>query len=270
MVVAHPSLNAIGIHAEAMPRYALRIAYVGTAFHGWWRQPGQRTVAGVLDQALQRLGETEAAPVGAARTDAGVHAHGQVAHVDCIRHWPPARLLGVLNGHLDDDCAVTGIAAVSADWHAAHASTGKTYRYTIDDRCVPDPFLAGRCWRTPFTVDLAALRLAADAIPGHRDWRGFARRGEHRDDLARRITACTWEREQGVLVATLTGDGFTYHLVRSLVGACVAVANGTCTLDDLHVSLAGEATPAGAQQAPACGLCLHTVRYPQEPAWTME
>jgi tRNA pseudouridine38-40 synthase len=266
-VVTPSSLNAIGVQAGAMPRYALRIAYVGTAFHGWWRQPGQRTVADALDQAFQRLGETTAAPVGAARTDAGVHAHGQVAHVDCTREWLPARLLGVLNGHLDEDCAVTGVAAVDADWHAAHATTGKTYRYTIDDRSVPDPFLAGRCWRTPFALDLAAVQAAAATIPGHRDWSGFSRRGEHRDDLARRITACTWEREQGVLVATVTGDGFTYHLVRSLIGACVAVAHGTCTLRDLCASLAGETTPAGTQQAPASGLCLEHVRYPEEPAW---
>lgn len=267
MVGTHSSLRAIRVHAEAMPRYALRLAYVGTAFHGWWRQPGLGTVGDHLDQAFQRIGEADAAPVGAARTDAGVHARGQVAHVDCQRTWLPARLLGVLNGQVDEDCAVTGVAAVADDWDACHHATGKTYQYVIDDRAVSDPFLAGRCWRTPFALELDALRAAGALIPGLRDWRGFSRRGDHREDHTRCIETLTWERRDGVLVATVCGDGFTYHLVRSLVGACVAVANDTCSVQDLHASLAGAETPAGAQQAPASGLCLASVRYAHEPDW---
>lgn len=250
-----------------MPRYALRLAYDGTAFHGWWRQPGQRSVGGDLDAALHRLGEPNATAVGAARTDAGVHAQAQVAHVDLIRDWAPARLLGVLNGQCPHDLACTGVARVADDWHACHRARGKTYRYRIDDREVPDPFLARFCWRTPFRLDLEALREAARGIPGRRDWRGFSRRGEHRADLERSLTAWTWERP-GPLEATVAGEGFTYHLVRSLVGACVAVANGTCTLQDLAASLDGAATPAGRQQAPACGLTLASVHYDDEPTWT--
>lgn len=250
-----------------MPRFALRLAYVGTAFHGWWRQPHQRTVAAHLDAAFQRICENAAEPVGAARTDAGVHARGQVAHVDCARAWEPARLLGVLNGHLDPDCAVTGIAHVAPDWHACHEATGKIYQYVIDDRAVPDPFRAGRCWRTPFALELDSLRATSAIIPGLRDWRGFSRRGDHREDHTRCIESLTWERSDGILVATVCGDGFTYHLVRSLVGACVAVANSTCSMPDLRASLDGEETSAGAQQAPACGLFLEKVRYAIEPDW---
>jgi tRNA pseudouridine38-40 synthase len=247
--------------------FALRLAYDGGNFHGWWRQPGRRTVAGILDAAFARLGEADATPLGAARTDAGVHARGQVAQVSLRRDWTAGRLLGVLNGHLPEDCSCTGVAAVSADWHACHHATGKTYRYRIDDRGVPDPFVARLAWRTPFTLDLTALQAASAFIPGHRDWRGFSRRGDHRDDMKRTITACSWERHDGLLIATVSGDGFTYHLVRSLVGACVAVANGTCHQQDLAVSLEGADSPAGRQQAPAHGLCLEHVQYRDEPAW---
>jgi len=251
-----------------MPRYALRLAYQGTAFHGWWRQPHQRTVAGLLDQAFARLGEGQAAPVGAARTDAGVHATGQVAHVDVQRTWPPGRLLGQINAQLESDCVVTGVASVADDWHACHHARGKSYRYTIDDRAVPDPFQAALCWRTPFRLELTALQELAAHIPAHRDWRGFSRRGEYREDLARTITTCTWQRTpDGQLLMQIRGDGFTYHLVRSLVGACVAVAHGTSTAADFMASLGGEPTAAGAQQAPACGLRLEAVHYSDQPAW---
>lgn len=251
-----------------MPRFALRIAYQGTAFHGWWRQPQQRTVAGLLDQAFARLGEGEAAPVGAARTDAGVHATGHIAHVDLQRVWQPGRLLGQLNAQLEPDCVVTGVAAVADDWHACHDARGKSYCYTIDDRAVPDPFRAPLCWRTPFRLELTTLQDLAAQIPGQRDWGGFSRRGEYREDVVRTINTCTWQRAADSLLSMqIRGEGFTYHLVRSLVGACVAVAHGTCTKADFVASLAGDSTAAGAQQAPASGLCLETVHYDDPPAW---
>ena len=104
-------------------------------------------------------------------------------------------------------------------------------------------------------------------LPGRRDWRGFARRGEHREDLERTIDTVIWHAEGTHLVTTIGGDGFTYHLVRSLVEAMIAVATGTCRADELSAALAGRDSPAGRQQAPARGLCLDTVRYAPEPAW---
>lgn len=251
-----------------MPRRALLLAYDGSAFAGWWRQADRRSVAGELDAALGRLGEGAAAPVGASRTDAGVHARGQVAHVDLERAWEPAALAAALAGHLPADCACRAVAMVADGWHAVHDAAGKTYSYTIDNGPVADPFATRTAWRPPFRLDLEALTAAAALIPGDRDWSAFARRGDHRDDHRRRLTAVTWCRDDGRLVCTVVGDGFTYHLVRSLVGAMVACAHGTCTRDDLQRALAGERTAAAAQQAPAQGLCLERVRYAAEPAWS--
>lgn len=246
-----------------MPRYALLIAYDGGGFAGWWRQPGLRTVAGELDAALARLGEGHAAPVGASRTDAGVHARGQVAHVDCARDWEAPALHRALAAQLPADCCVRAVAPVGGSWHAVHEAGGKTYTYAIDNGALGDPFRTRHAWRTPFRLELAALQELAAAIPGRRDWRGFARRGDHREseDFVRAITAVGWRADGDLLVCTVTGEGFAYRLVRSLVGALVATAHGGCSRAELDAALAGQDSPAGQQQAPAHGLCLERVHY---------
>jgi tRNA pseudouridine38-40 synthase len=254
-----------------MPTFALLLAYDGTDFAGWWRQPGLRTVAGELDAAFSRLGDTQAQALGASRTDAGVHARGQVAHVATMRDWTAGELHAALAHHLPPDLCCTAIASVPDDWHACHQALGKTYSYRIDNGVVADPFQARYAWRTPFRCDLNDLRAVACAIPARRDWRGFARRGEMRDadsGLVRQMTDVSWDTEGSSLVCRVTGDGFIYRLVRSLVGAMVAVAHGTCSADDLAAALAGDDSPAGRQQAPACGLCLEQVAYAVPPSWS--
>lgn len=245
-------------------RVALLIAYDGTDFAGWWRQPGQRTVAGVFDEAFARLGEATAQVVGASRTDAGVHAQGQVAHVTTARAWKNDELCRALATHLPADVACRAVAQVPDDWDACHAAVAKTYHYTIDHGAVPDPFLARFAWRPPFALDRHRLEEAAQGIAGERDWSGFSKRGETRHldgDLVRRIDQVAWSTIDGRLTCEVTGGGFAYRLVRSLVGAMIAVANGTCTRADLDASLAGRESPAGRQLAPARGLCLMRVAY---------
>ena len=253
-----------------MPRVALRLAYDGSGFSGWWRQEHQRTVAGVLDAALHRLGEPLAAPVGTARTDAGVHARGQVAHSDLQRSWTADEMLRALARQLPGDVACTGVALVAPDWHACHLALGKTYSYHIDHGMIADPFRTRSAWRPPFRLNLDALQAASRTIPGTRDWSGFSRRGDYREDQVRCINTMTWSETPDTLRCLVRGAGFTYHLVRSLVGAAVAVANATCSLADLERSLAGADTPAGHQQAPAHGLCLECVHFAEEPAWVTD
>ena len=158
-------------------------------------------------------------------------------------------------------------APVADAWHAVHDASGKTYTYTIDNGALGDPFRTRHAWRPPFRLDLAKLNTLAALIPGRRDWRGFARRGDHREveDFVRTITAVGWRAEGDLLVCTVSGDGFVYRLVRSLVGALVATAHGGCSRADLDAALAGQESPAGHQQAPAHGLCLELIRYPLDP-----
>ena len=251
-----------------MPRYALLLAYDGSDFAGWWRQLGSRTVASELDAAFARIGEPSAAPVGASRTDAGVHARGQVAHVDLHRSWDPAHLAYVLARQLPPDLACRAAAAVVDDWHAVHSACGKTYRYRLHVAPLNDPFVARRiAWRPPFAVDLAALRQAAEPLTGELEAAGFARRGEHRDDLRLRLDAVRWYDRSGYRICQVRGTRFAYRLVRSLVGGMVATATGTVSQSDWLTAIAGESSPAGQQQAPACGLCLERVHYAQPPRW---
>ena len=251
-----------------MPRYALLLAYDGTDFAGWWRQPGSRTVASELDAAFVRIGEPGAEPVGASRTDAGVHARGQVAHVDLNRRWDPAHLTHVLARQLPPDLSCRAAAAVNDDWHAVHATNGKTYRYRLHIAPQPDPFLARHiAWRPPFAVDLTALQQAAIPLTGELDAAGFSRRGEHRDDLRLRLDTVHWYDRAGYRICQVRGTRFSYRLVRSLVGGMVATATGTVSKADWLAAIAGAPSPAGQQQAPACGLCLERVHYAQPPQW---
>lgn len=249
----------------SLMRFALLIAYDGTDFAGWWRQPGTRTVAGVFDEAFARLGELQAQVVGASRTDAGVHAEGQVAHISTTRGWKADDLRRALATHLPADLACRHVVPVPDTWDACHAALGKTYRYTLDHGDIADPFAARFAWRTPFRLDPQRLDEAAEGIAGERDWSGFSRRGETRHldgDLVRRIDRVAWTRDGSRLCCEVSGGGFTYRLVRSLVGAMVAVANGTCSRAQLDQALAGHDSPAGHQQAPAHGLCLVRIAYP--------
>jgi tRNA pseudouridine38-40 synthase len=248
-------------------RAALLLAYDGRAFAGWWRQPGRRTVAGELDAAFARLGEPAAAPVGASRTDAGVHARGQLAHADLARVWDPAELARRLDAQLPPDLACHAVAAVDPAWHAAHGVRRKTYRYLVDAAPRRDPFAAGTAWRVPGALDEDLLHRAAALAAGDRDWAAFVRRGEHRSDTRCRLIACRWRRRNGLLACDLAADGFIYRLARSLVGGMVLVARGGCPLDAWQEALHGRSTPAATQQAPAHGLCLERVVHRRPPRW---
>jgi tRNA pseudouridine38-40 synthase len=250
-----------------VPRYALLLAYDGTGFAGWWRQPDQRTVAGELDVACARVGEDGAQAVGSSRTDAGVHACGQLAHVDLRRSWQPGRLAAALGRHLPPDVSCLAAAAVAPDWHAVHGVRRKTYRYRIDDGPAPDPFLARTAWRVPGHLDRELLTAAALPVPGKRDWAAFVRRGDHREDTVRRLRSCRWQHRDGALACDITADGFILHLARSLVGGMVAVARGAVGASDWEAALAGTPTEAARQMAPAHGLCLWKIVHGAPPSW---
>jgi tRNA pseudouridine38-40 synthase len=247
--------------------FALRLAYDGTEFAGWWRQRGARTVGSELDAACARIGEPRASPVAASRTDAGVHARGQVAHVHLARAWEPSQLALALAPQLPADLRVRAVAAVDADWHAVHLARAKTYSYAIDNSLLGDPFLRLTHWRPPFRIALEAVQEAAAPLCGRRDWRGFARRGDAREDLVCAVEAIRWSAAGDTLLCRIRADRFIYRLARSLIGAMVAQAHGSLDARAIARAIAGERSGAGAQQAPAHGLCLEEVHYEPAPRW---
>lgn len=252
-----------------MTRYALRLAYDGSNFCGWAPQPQQRSVSEHCQQALQRLGEKNVSCYGSSRTDAGVHARCQVAHIDCQRKWPALDLLRALNQQFDHDLSCTAIAHVTDDWQAIAHCVNKTYRYSIDCGPVADPLLYAYSWRPDQIPQLTQLHPAAALIPGTHNWQAFARSNDSRDNFTREITSCNWHQDGALLHCDITGTGFIYRLVRSLAGAMIACATEQCSFADLHNAINGSASYATNFQAPARGLCLTTMEHQPAPQWIM-
>jgi tRNA pseudouridine38-40 synthase len=238
----------------------LRLAYDGTDFAGCPEAPGRRTVVGELRSALARLGIVDAVET-LSRTDAGVHAEAQVAVVATECAWDERAWLHALDRHLPADLRCGAVARTDSP----QAVLGKTYRYEVDVSAWGDPFRARSSWRQRVCLD--DLVQLAPQIVGCRDFSAFRRRGETRKDLVRTINEAAWTKDGTRLCFHVTGDGFGYRLVRSLVGAQLAVARGACTREDLEAALAGRVTPAAVQQAPARGLCLVSIHLVPEPSW---
>jgi tRNA pseudouridine38-40 synthase len=157
-----------------MPRFALRIEYLGTPFAGWQRQSGQPSVQGALEAALLRLDPGPHNVAAAGRTDAGVHAWGQVAHADMTRDWDPFRLSEALNHHLrPHPVAVTALARVAPDWHARFSALERGYRYRIVQRRAPLALSRGQAWRRGWPLDLGAMAEGAAHLVGRHDFTTF-------------------------------------------------------------------------------------------------
>ncbi len=250
-----------------MKRFALLLSWDGSNFAGWQSQPNKRTVSQVILDACTRIGEKNVQCFGSSRTDSGVHAEGQIAHLDLHDHWEPLHFLRSLNYQLPQDCSCTAIATVPLDWDACTETLEKTYKYRIDNRVIADPFSAAFSWRPSSQLCLETLQEIADLLPGTRNWKAFARRGEQREDMVRTVTAVHWQEQQSELICTISGTGFIYRMVRSLVGSMVSVNTGTCIRKDLERSLTGTVSPASCQQAPAHGLSLHHIHLRKPLEW---
>lgn len=257
----------------AWVRVRLDLAYDGTDFHGWAPQPGLRTVAGTLGDGLARLLGPEAYSglTVAGRTDAGVHASGQVCHVDVATPaWEARRdtLVRRLAGVLPPDVRVTAAATVSSEFDARFSALARRYVYRVTDAPYGADPLRRRdtlVWRLP--LDLAALNAAADQLVGEHDFAAFCRRKPH-GTTVRAIRRLQWHREQdSVLVATVEADAFCHSMVRSLVGAMLSAGDGRRSADWPAHLLKRRERASEVQVAPAHGLCLAQVRYPPAAEW---
>lgn len=244
-------------------RLKLTLAYDGAGFRGWQSQPGGGAVQDVMQEAMTRLaGGKKVSVQGSGRTDAGVHALGQVAHADVPDSRGGSRFwLHALNAVLPPQLRVLSCAAAREDFHARYSATGKTYEYLLWTAPILPPHRAGRCWHVR-GIDVAALRRAAKIVVGRHDFAAFAaNRGAPVSDTRRHLRRVT-VRAQGPLVRLrFEGDGFLYKMVRMLVAAMVRVAQGKSTPADLRARLAGKSGVLPRDVAPADGLYLVRVRY---------
>jgi tRNA pseudouridine38-40 synthase len=244
-------------------RIKLVVAYDGTPFAGWQSQLHGKTVQDQLENAARRITGQRIQVHGAGRTDTGVHALGQCAHLDLpTSKFTPEQLRAALNAVLPPAIRVLRCHRVAATFHARFSATGKVYRYRIWNGPVLPPLEFGRAWHVPNSLDRDVLRNALSRLRGRHDFAGFAaNRGQHPEDTVRTIKTARLTRRGSCLTMEFEGDGFLYKMVRMMVGATVLCAQGKLTV----AALAGrfhDTLPGGPRLvAPAAGLFLIRVRY---------
>jgi len=245
-------------------RLRLKLAYDGACFRGWQSQPGGGSVQDKLQEALTRLaGGKRVAVHGSGRTDAGVHALGQVAHAEVPEdRGGPAFWQHALNAMLPPTVRVLRCTRTPDDFHARYSATGKTYEYLLWTGPVLPPHLAGRAWHVRPSPDLRLLRRAARILRGRHDFRGFAaNRRVPVQDTRRIIRRLAISANGPLLCVRCEGDGFLYKMMRMMVAALVRVGQQRATTDDLRARLAGREGTMPRAVAPPDGLYLAGVTY---------
>lgn len=246
-----------------MPRYRLLLEYDGGPFRGWQRQANGPSVQAVLEAALLAATGEAAEVVGAGRTDAGVHALGQVAHLDLSRWWPPERLLGALNHHLRPaPVAVLGAAEAEPGSHARFSALRRRYLYRILNRRAPPTLERGRVWHVPVPLSAERMHAAGQALVGRHDFTSF-RASECQARSPVKTLDLLHARRVGELVEVrLSAPSFLHHQVRNIVGSLKLVGEGKAPVDFLARALAARDRAAAGPTAPAEGLYLEGVDYP--------
>ena len=252
-----------------MPRYALKLEYDGAPFAGWQRQADQPSVQGALEAALARLEADVPSIAAAGRTDAGVHATGQVAHCDMARDWDPFRLSEALNWHLKPaPVAVVAAARVPEDWHARFSAIERRYTYRVICRRAPLVHQAGRAWHVRGDLDFAAMAEAGKHLIGRHDFTTFRASicqakspVKTLDDLQVEAVPLANGRE---IRFHLRARSFLHNQVRSIVGTLERVGAGAWTPDDVARALAAADRAACGPVAPPDGLYLTGVGYPED------
>jgi tRNA pseudouridine38-40 synthase len=264
--------------------WKLTLSYDGSGFHGWQVQPGLSTIQGTLADAILRVSGETVLPQGSGRTDAGVHALAQVASFRLDAAIPPTNLQRALNAVLPPSIRITAAEHAPTAFHARHSAIRKTYEYRIfeqrpspstrdSDALICSPFLAPFVWDCRWPLDLDSMTAAATRLLGEHDFASFAasdpdrttRDQESSEPLGtiRTLFASAFSSTPNTLIYRVTGSGFLHHMVRNIVGTLVDVGRGALTPADIDRILASRDRSTAGPTAPARGLFLLAVEYPE-------
>jgi tRNA pseudouridine38-40 synthase len=247
--------------------FKLTLQYDGTDFHGWQMQGDLRTVQGELTKAVSLIEGREVTVHGSGRTDAGVHAEGQVASVDLQKEITPEKLRSAINGNVGKDVRLIEANVVDPEFHARYSALGKTYLYRVVNGPVMSPFWLRYAHHEARALNLEQMQRTTESFLGTHDWTAFASAQSDSETKVRTLTRLTVTRkwdERGrchIIEMRMSADGFLRYMVRSIAGTLLAAGRGE--LDAEHIARAineGDRSLAGAT-APACGLTLLSVRY---------
>jgi tRNA pseudouridine38-40 synthase len=274
--VAEPAASVGVTSPKAAPsgplcRVRLLVAYDGGPFRGFAYQAGQPSVAGRLMTALGRMTGSDVTLTCAGRTDAGVHAAGQVVHADVPETFLETysdfeRMLRSLNRQVGPEVAVLDVRRAEAGFDARRSALARRYRYLVLCTPRPDPLLRHLTWHVPGDLDVPAIRIAADALLGEHDFSAFCRRPPGGGSTVRRVTdtVVRLDDDDRFLRFEIEANAFCHQMVRSMVGALVSVGDGRMTAAGVLELLRAGDRSRGARLAPPEGLCLELVRYPPD------
>ncbi len=249
-----------------MQRIALLLQYRGEGFHGWQRQPRERSVQQTIEEVLTEILTQPVVLHGAGRTDTGVHAAGQVAHFTAATRIPAERWASVLNARLPKDVLVRASAPVSLDWHARFSAYWRRYRYSLYTDPVPNLFVSASTWhyyQSP--LEITAMGEALEPLQGHHHLSAFQRSGSSRPHAWVEVQAVQCQRVGPFIHIEIQASGFLYGMMRLLVGLLVELGRGSLSPAQFTRIWREERKTEVKYAAPARGLCLLGVGYPDNP-----
>lgn len=242
-----------------MKRIMLKVAYDGTAYHGWQIQPNGETIEGVLNRCLSELLQEKIEVIGASRTDSGVHAKENIAVFDTNSLMPPEKVAYALNVRLPEDIRIQGSEEVAADFHPRHCDSRKTYEYRIYNATFSMPTERLYSYFTYVPLDVEKMREAAGYFVGMHDFKSFCSADTQVENTVRQVESVEVCKVDNVITIRVTGRGFLYNMVRIMAGTLMEVGRGRLKPEDIKGILEAKDRNAAGPTAPACGLTL--VKY---------
>lgn len=247
-----------------MTRYKATISYDGTLFSGFQRQSHARTVQEEIERTLQKLASGQPVPIhGAGRTDAGVHAYGQVIHFDLPQKRDLEKLRFALDTQTPDDIDVVDLAIVADDFHCRYQKHSKTYEFLVDNGRPKNPMMRHYATHYPYPLDINKMQEAIKDLVGTHDFTGFTAAGTSVVNKVRTITEATLVQDDktGFLVFTFSGNGFLYKQVRNMVGTLLKIGNGRMPVEQIKVILDSKNRQLAGPTPAGNGLYLKEIRY---------